>query len=105
MTAFATILIIGIGTYLARLSFIGIIGDHDLPEWAILPLRYVAPAVFAAIVAPAVLLVDDQLTVMPADNPQALATVIALVVAWRTRSVAATIVVGMGALWILQAAL
>ena len=103
MSAAIAILIIGIGTYLERLSFIGIIGNRDLPEWALQPLRYVAPAVFAALVAPAVLLVDGNLAVLPATNPRALATVIALLVAWRTKSVAATIVVGMAALWLLQA--
>ena len=103
MSAAIAILIIGIGTYLERLSFIGIIGNRDLPDWALLPLRYVAPAVFAALVAPAVLLVDGDLAVLPATNPRALAMVIALLVAWRTKSVAATIVVGMAALWLLQA--
>ena len=103
MSAAIAILIIGIGTYLERLSFIGIIGSRDLPEWALLPLRYVAPAVFAALVAPAVLLVDGELAVLPATNPRTLAMMLALLVAWRTKSVAATIVVGMAALWLLQA--
>lgn len=103
MTALVAILIIGIGTYLERLSFIGIIGERSVPEWAILPIRYVAPAVFAALVAPAVLLRDGDFVLLPADNPQALAMAVALLVAWRTRSVAATVVVGMAALWLLQA--
>ena len=103
MSAAVVILIIGIGTYLERLSFIGIIGDREIPEWAVLPLRYVAPAVFAALVAPAVLLDDGRLALAPATNPEALATVVALLVAWRTRSVAATLVTGMVALWLLQA--
>ncbi len=74
-----------------------------MPEWALLPLRFVAPAVFAALVAPAVLLHDQAFALLPAANPQALATMLALAAAWRTRSVAATVVVGMMALWLLQA--
>jgi branched-subunit amino acid transport protein len=105
MSAAVVILIIGAGTYLERLSFIGIIGDREIPQWAVLPLRFVAPAVFAALVAPAVLLQDDRLELSPAANPQALATLVALLVAWRTRSVAATLVSGMAALWLLQAIL
>ncbi|GMQ85735.1 MAG: hypothetical protein BMS9Abin07_1303 [Acidimicrobiia bacterium] len=105
MIAAVVVLIIGIGTYLERMSFIGIIGDREVPEWALLPLRYVAPAVFAALVAPAVLLQSGDLVLAPSANPRALATVIALAVAWRTRSVAATIVTGMAALWLLQAVL
>ncbi len=103
MSAAIAILIIGVGTYLERLSFIGIIGDREVPEWAVLPLRFVSPAVFAALVAPAVLLQDGSIELSPASNPQALATVIALLVAWRTRSVAATLVLGMATLWLLQA--
>ncbi len=105
MSAAIVILAIGVGTYLERLSFIGIIGDREVPEWALIPLRYVAPAVFAALVVPAVLMQEGDLVLAPTANPRALATVIALAVAWRTRSVAATITVGMGALWLLQAAL
>jgi branched-subunit amino acid transport protein len=103
MSAAVVILIIGVGTYLERLSFIGIIGDREIPQWAVLPLRFVAPAVFAALVGPAVLLQDDSLELSPAANPQALATLVALLVAWRTKSVAATLVSGMAALWLLQA--
>jgi branched-subunit amino acid transport protein len=105
MSAAVVILIIGVGTYLERLSFIGIIGDHEIPQWAVLPLRFVAPAVFAALIGPAVLLRDDRLELSPAANPQALATLVALLVAWRTKSVAATLVSGMAALWVLQAVL
>jgi len=103
MSSALIILIIGIGTYLERLSFIGIISDREVPEWAVLPLRFVAPAVFAALVAPAVLLHDGSLVVSPSVNPRVLATLIALLVAWRTKSVVATIVAGMAAIWLLQA--
>jgi branched-subunit amino acid transport protein len=103
MSAFAAIVVIGIGTYLERLSFIGIIGDRALPEWALLPLRYVAPAVFAALVAPAVLLQDGHLNLLPSSNAEPLATLVALAVAWRTRNVLATVAAGMAALWLLQA--
>ena len=104
MSSVAVIIVIGIGTYLERLSFIGIIGDRKVPDWAVLPLRFVAPAVFAALVAPAVLLQDGSVVLSPAVNPRALATLIALLVAWRTKSVAATLVAGMAAIWLLQAA-
>jgi branched chain amino acid efflux pump len=105
MTAALVILVVGIGTYLERLSFIGIVGERQIPDWALLPLRFVAPAVFAALVAPAVLLDEGSINVSPASNPEVVATLIALLVAWRTKSVAATIVVGMAAIWLLQAAL
>ena len=37
----AIIVTIGVGTYLLRLSFIGIIGDRTMPDWAMVPLRFV----------------------------------------------------------------
>ncbi len=104
MSAAVVILLIGLGTYLERLSFIGIIGDRQIPDWALVPLRFVAPAVFAALVAPAVLVDEGSLELSPRMNPAAVATLLALLVAWRTKSVAATIVVGMSAIWLLQAA-
>jgi branched-subunit amino acid transport protein len=103
MTDLAVIVTIGVGTYLLRLSFVGIIGDRTMPDWAMVPLRYVAPAVLAALVAPAVLLRDGSLDVVPATNPRAIAALLALVVAWKTKNVAAVIVAGMAVVWLLQA--
>lgn len=104
MTEFAAIVIIGLGTYLTRLSFIAAVGDREMPEWTLVPLRYIAPAVLAAIVAPAVLIIDDgSIALAPAVNPRFLAAVVAALVAWRFRNVIAVIVSGMGTLWILDA--
>ncbi|MXU64016.1 AzlD domain-containing protein [Oceanomicrobium pacificus] len=49
---------LGVGTFLVRFSFIGIIGDRDLPEWVLRHLRYVAVAVMPGLVAPLVLWPD-----------------------------------------------
>ena len=60
------------------------------------------PAVLAALVLPA--LVRPQGPVdLTAENLRLLSGLLAAVVAWRTRSVAATTVAGLGALWLLQA--
>jgi len=105
MTDLAIILTIGIGTYLLRLSFIGILGDRTMPDWAMVPLRFVAPAVLAALVAPAVLLKDGAVDLSPVTNPRALAALVALLIAWKTKNVIAVIVAGMAAVWLLQALL
>ena len=52
MSNVGIIFAIGIGTYLLRLSFIGIVGDRAMPDWALVPLRFVAPAVLAALDRP-----------------------------------------------------
>lgn len=105
MTDIAIIVTIGVGTYLLRLSFIGILGSRTMPDWAMVPLQYVAPAVLAALVAPAVLMRDNSIDLSPVTNPRALAALIALLIAWKTKSVAAVIVAGMAVVWLLQALL
>ena len=103
MSDWGIVIAIGVGTYLLRFSFIGLLGTRPMPLWAQRPLKYVAPAVLAALVLPAVLLVEGQASVSPLDNPRFVAAVLAGVVAWRLKNVAAVIVVGMSLLWVLQA--
>ena len=102
MSEWLIVLVIGAGTYLLRLSFIGVLGTRPMPLWAQRPLKYVAPAVLAALVLPAVLLVEGDADVTPLGNPRFLAAAVAAIVAWRLRNVAAVIIVGMVLLWILQ---
>jgi branched-subunit amino acid transport protein len=59
-------------------------------------LRYVPAAVLAALVVPAVVAADGSPTLL--GNDRLLAGAAAALVAWRTESVLATIVVGMVAL-------
>lgn len=46
------IALLGIGTYLIRLSFLGIIGSRKMPDWVLRHLRYTPVAVLPALVAP-----------------------------------------------------
>lgn len=46
---------LGVGTYLIRLSFLGMIGDRPLPPFLLKVLRYTPVAVLPAMVAPIVL--------------------------------------------------
>jgi branched-subunit amino acid transport protein len=103
MSHWLVVLLTGVGTYLLRFSFIGVLGTRPMPIWAQRPLKYVAPAVLAALVVPAVLLVDGRADVTPLGNPRFLAAAAAGVVAWRLKSVAAVIIIGMSLLWVLQA--
>ena len=48
------IVLMGIGTFLIRFSFLGIIGDRKLPPWLLRHLRYTPVAVLPALVAPLV---------------------------------------------------
>ena len=52
------IVIMAIGTYLIRFSFLGAFGKIELPEWAKRLLRYTPVAVLPGLVAPLVLWPD-----------------------------------------------
>ena len=72
-------------TYTIRLSFILLIEPGRLPEFVKRSLRYVPPAVLAALIAPEVLLSRQDLTFEPV-NPRLLASLFAALVAWRTQN-------------------
>ena len=46
---------LGLGTYAIRFSFLGLLGNRALPDWALRLLRYTPVAVLPGIVAPALL--------------------------------------------------
>ncbi len=96
------VILIGIGTYLTRLSFIGAFGEREMPVWMEVPLRYVAPAVLGAIVLPAVVMQEGVIEFAPTINPRFLAAVIAGAVAFKSRNVSLVIGVGIASLWILD---
>jgi len=54
-TLWIVILLLGLGTYLIRLSFLGLIGGRDMPEWVLRHLRYTAVAVMPGLIAPLVM--------------------------------------------------
>jgi branched-subunit amino acid transport protein len=49
------IVVLGIGTFLIRFSFLGMIGGRAMPEWVLRHLRYTAVGVLPGLVAPLVL--------------------------------------------------
>ncbi len=101
MSEWAIVLVIGAGTYLSRLSFIGVLGRRGVPPSMEAPLRYVAPAVLAAIALPAVLAPSGSVDLTP-TNLRLVAAILAGGVAWKTRNIALTIVVGLTALGVLD---
>ncbi|MEM6407825.1 MAG: AzlD domain-containing protein [Pseudomonadota bacterium] len=46
---------LGVGTFLIRYSFLGLVGDRDIPEWLLRHLRYTPAAILPGLVAPLVL--------------------------------------------------
>lgn len=99
-TLWAIVLVAGVGTYAFRLSFVMLFGRlEDVPNWLAFLLRFVPAAVLAALVAPAVLApTGDPLAGAP--PPRLVAGGVAVLVAWRTENLFATIALGMVTLWV-----
>lgn len=102
MTVWAIILAAGAFTFATRASFIVLQGEREFPEGLRRALRFVPASVLAAIVWPAVFAPEHQLALSPA-NLRIFAAAVAVLVAWRSRNVLATIAAGMATLWLLQA--
>lgn len=101
LLVWVAILAVALGTWGFRISFVVLFGYLDeVPPRIDQALRFIPPAVIAAIMVPGVLLVDGALAVSPA-NERLLAALPATVVAWYTENMIATIAVGMLALWAL----
>lgn len=92
---------IGLLTYLVRLSFIALFGYVDeIPDGLGRVLRYVPPAVLGALVFPAFVTIAPGAGGLEADRLVAGAAAIG--VAWWRQSVLATMVAGMGTLWLVR---
>ena len=101
MSIWLIMLIGGMLTFGMRLSFIYLLGRVNIPEGLRRSLRFVPPAVLSALVVPELLMPAGQLDVS-FNNHRWLAGLIAVLVAWRTKSILLTILAGMAALLILQ---
>ncbi len=97
-------LLIGVtaaGTWLIRISFIALLGRVSvIPDLAMRVLRMIPAAVLAALIGPSLTHAEGAFDL---GTERFLAGLLAGLVAWRTRNVLATIGVGMGGLWLLQA--
>ena len=86
------ILVLAVGTFLIRFSFLGIIGSRPLPPWALRHLRYAPVAVIPGLIAPLVLW--PQATGGETDPARLLAALATLVVGVWTKSMLPAIAAG-----------
>ena len=91
---FFIILGMAIVTYLPRLFPVLFLSSRDLPRVVIIWLKYIPAAVLAALLLPSVVLTENKLD-LGLDNLFLLAALPTLVVAWKTRSLFASVLVGM----------
>lgn len=84
VTVWTIIVLLGIGTFLIRFSFLGIIGNRKLPPWVLRHLRYTPVAVLPGLVAP--LVIWPAATGGEPDLPRIAAAVATLVTGYLTKS-------------------
>ena len=101
MTTWLAIVGITLAVFVLRASFILFADPHRFPHRFRQALKYVPPAVLAAIVIPGLLIWQDRFD-MSLANPRWIAGALAIAVAVYSRNALATIASGMGALWLLQ---
>lgn len=100
-TLWITIISIGLVTFAYRASFIFFLEALRFPAWVQRPLRFVPVAALTAIIVPE-LLVRHGSIAMNWQNERLLAGLVAIGVAWWTKNVFLTLIVGMGILYLLQ---
>ena len=93
-----------VATYATRSSFIVFVPPERMPAWFRRGLRFVAPAVLAGLVATELVGTGEALD-LSLGNHRLLAGALAALVAWQSRNTWLTILVGMGALWLIGQAI
>ena len=100
MSDLVAVLLVGVGTYLSRASFILALANRAIPPRIVQALQYVAPAVLAALIF--ALLTTDEGTVA-IGLPELSAFLAGGAVAYKTRNHLYTLIAGMAVFWIVRA--
>lgn len=91
-TIWTVIIVLGVGTFVIRFSFLGLIGRRAMPEWVLRHLRYTAVAVLPGLVAP--LVIWPQATGGQPDAARMLAALATLAIGLWSRSVLGAMIAG-----------
>lgn len=97
-TLWIVIIGLGLGSYLLRFTFIGLVGNRPLPAWLMRHLRYTAVAVLPGLVAP--LVVWPAATGGEMDAARMIAALVTIVAGLLTRNVIAAICLGAASLYL-----
>ena len=99
------LVVVGMGVITYGLRAGSLLLAEHLPNkaWLRSFLRFVPMAVLSAIIAMELLTPGGTLSLSPLVNHRLLAGILAILVAWRTRRILPTVLVGLISLWILQA--
>ncbi len=86
-------------TFAVRYPMLALLSRIPLPAPVLRALRFVLPAVLTAIIVPAVLLSPDKRLDIHYTNSYLMAALVSVLVAWRSKNLLLTIVLGMLVLW------
>jgi branched-subunit amino acid transport protein len=88
-------------TFAVRYPVLALLGKIPMPEPIFRALKYVPPAVLTAIILPLVILNKDKGNILDLSltNHYLIAGIVAALVAWRSKNLLLTIILGMLALW------
>lgn len=92
------IIALGVGTYFIRFSFLGLLGDRELPEWVLRHLRYTPVAIIPGLVAP--LIVWPAATGGEPDPARLIAATVTIAAGYYTRSLLKAVLCGGAALYL-----
>lgn len=95
VTLWTVIFGLGLGSYVLRFTFLGLVGGRALPEWLVRHLRYTAVAILPALVAPIVVFGGEN---GPGDPSRIIAAAVTLGVGIVTRNLFAGFGAGIAAL-------
>jgi branched-subunit amino acid transport protein len=85
-------------TFAMRYPVLALVSKLTLPPTLMAALKFIPPAVLAAIIVPALLAPQDQLD-FSLTNDYLIAGIVTAFVAWRTQNLLLTLAIGMVALW------
>ncbi len=81
-------------TFGVRWPVLTLVGRLSLPQPVLDAMKFIPPAVLTAIIAPALLMPNGALD-LSLDNAYLIAGIVSALIAWRTRNLLATILIGM----------
>lgn len=97
MTQREIFLIVGMAlvTFAVRYPVLALVSRIPLPDPLLKAMRFIPPAVLTAIIVPAILIPDGKTINLRYDNAYLVASIIAGLVAWRSKNLLLSIIVGM----------
>jgi branched-subunit amino acid transport protein len=89
-------------TIAVRYPVLALVGKIPLPDSILRALKYVPPAVLTAIIVPAMVFTPDGSLDLRLTNSYLVAGIVAAIIAWRSKNLLLTIILGMVTLWLLR---